>query len=235
MLNRETVDFLKVANKFTNSMVLKYPLTVGNDQGTNLIYKVDLSKLDDQRFEHELGIFNLSGLLNVFKIFDAYDVDCDGHSLTISDTNTKVNYILSSPSILTSYTQANPEMFDKTNVYPTVLEFILTVEDLNKLKIVGSSFPNLNTVVITGGDTSTISLIQTQSTENMSSDSITIDLNSVSEKNFKVYIQLSTLAKLPTCDYKVTVKYNENNDKYRAVFDSVDKYPLTIMTALTQL
>ena len=99
----------------------------------------------------------------------------------------------------------------------------------------GSSFPNLNTVVITGGDTSTISLIQTQSTENMSSDSITIDLNSVSEKNFKVCIQLSTLAKLPTCDYKVTVKYNENNDKYRAVFDSVDKYPLTIMTALTQL
>lgn len=229
MLNRETISFLKVLNRFTNTVCLNYPITVGNSADTDIIFRADLSKLDPSSFEGTLGVFKLDSLLNVFNLFDAYEIEADNKSITVKDDTTKVHYLLTNPINLGAYNAIKAEQFDRVRAIPSVLEFTLTANDINKLKTAYKSFTELNTVIIEGGDTPQISLVQTESTESMSSNSIKIAINDIASKNFKVGIAINTLANLPAVDYKVMVKYNEAKDKYRLLLDIVDNDILSVI------
>ena len=139
MLNRNTIEYLKVINKVTDSVVLSYPYTVGNSDSGDIAFKIDISKLDTERFTSSLGICNLSSFLNMFNIFDDYNVSLDNKLINISDDNTSVNYILSNLELLENYNKIDPEIFDKISGAPSVLEFDLTVANNKKLRIASNS------------------------------------------------------------------------------------------------
>lgn len=223
MLNRQTLDFLKIIGRFTDVTILRYPVTCGVSEDKDIVYSVDLSKFDTDGFDTALGIHKLNSFLNMFNMFDNdYELEVDNKSITVKDSRTSVRYLLAVPEAIASY-DAKPEQFDLTaNTFPSVLEFELTADTIKKLKAGASSFNELNTVLIEGGDTPNISLVQTESREGMSSNLIKINIDEEANKNFKTGINIITLGRLPLGDYTVKVKYNETKDTYRLLLESKD-------------
>lgn len=229
MFNRESVDFLKVMNKITNSMVLNYPITTGRTESADIAYKFDLSKYDTDGFENPIGIYDLSTFLNIFGLCDEdREVNIDNNSITVSDKTTSVKFLTSATSVLSPY-EFKQEQFDKTNEFPSVLEMNLTAEDIRKLKSASATFKELDTAVISCDDTVELSLTQIGKFKK-SSNSFRIKKNEESTKKFNVGISLETLSKIPQVDYTLIVKYNESRDAYRIILktDKIDGLSLVI-------
>lgn len=229
MFNRESVDFLKVMNKITNSMVLTYPITTGRTESADIAYKFDLSKYDTDGFENPIGIYDLSTFLNIFGLCDeSRDVNIDNNSITVSDSTTSVKFLTSATSVLSAY-EFKQEQFDKTNEFPSVLEMNLTADDIRKLKSASATFKELDTAVISCDDTVELSLTQIGKFKK-SSNSFRIKKNEESNKKFNVGISLETLSKIPQVDYTLIVKYNESRDAYRIILktDKIEGLSLVI-------
>ena len=222
MLNRQTLDFLKIIGKFTDVTILRYPVTCGISEDKDIVYSVDISKFDTDGFDTALGIHKLNSFLNMFNMFDNdYELEVDNKSITVKDPDTSVRYLLAVPEAISSY-DAQESQFDLTANIPSVLEFDLTADIIKKLKAGASSFSELNTVLFEGGDNPNISLVQTESREGMSSNTIKINIHEEAKKNFKMGISIITLGRLPLGNYRVSVKYNEAKDKYRIYLESKD-------------
>ena len=222
MLNRQTLDFLKIIGRFTDVTILRYPVTCGISEDKDIVYSVDISKFDTDGFDTALGIHKLNSFLNMFNMFDNdYELEVDNKSITVKDPDTSVRYLLAVPEAISSY-DAQESQFDLTANIPSVLEFDLTADIIKKLKAGASSFSELNTVLFEGGDNPNISLVQTESREGMSSNTIKINIHEEAKKNFKMGISIITLGRLPLGNYRVSVKYNEAKDKYRIYLESKD-------------
>jgi hypothetical protein len=229
MFNRESVDFLKVMNKITNSMVLSYPITTGRTESADIAYKFDLSKYDTDGFENPIGIYDLSTFLNIFGLCDEdREVNIDNNSITVSDSTTSVKFLTSATSVLSAY-EFKQEQFDKTNEFPSVLEMSLTSEDIRKLKSASATFRELDTAVISCDDTVELSLTQIGKFKK-SSNSFRIKKNEESTKKFNIGISLETLSKIPQVDYTLIVKYNESRDAYRIILktDKIEGLSLVV-------
>ena len=229
MFNRESVDFLKVMNKITNSMVLTYPITTGRTESADIAYKFDLSKYDTDGFENPIGIYDLSTFLNIFGLCDeSRDVNIDNNSITVSDSTTSVKFLTSATSVLSAY-EFKQEQFDKTNEFPSVLEMNLTADDIRKLKSASATFKELDTAVISCDESVELSLTQIGKFKK-SSNSFRIKKNEESAKKFNVGISLETLSKIPQVDYTLIVKYNESRDAYRIILktDKIEGLSLVI-------
>lgn len=229
MFNRESVDFLKVMNKITNSMVLNYPITTGRTESADIAYKFDLSKYDTDGFENPIGIYDLSTFLNIFGLCDENrNVNIDNNSITVSDSTTSVKFLTSATSVLSAY-EFKQEQFDKTNEFPSVLEMSLTAEDIRKLKSASATFKELDTAVISCDDSVELSLTQIGKFKK-SSNSFRIKKTEESTKKFNIGISLETLSKIPQVDYTLIVKYNESRDAYRIILktDKIEGLSLVI-------
>lgn len=229
MFNRESVDFLKVMNKITNSMVLNYPITTGRTESADIAYKFDLSKYDTDGFENPIGIYDLSTFLNIFGLCDENrNVNIDNNSITVSDSTTSVKFLTSATSVLSPY-EFKQEQFDKTNEFPSVLEMSLTAEDIRKLKSASATFRELDTAVISCDESVELSLTQIGKFKK-SSNSFRIKKTEESTKKFNVGISLETLSKIPQVDYTLIVKYNESRDAYRIILktDKIEGLSLVI-------
>ena len=220
MLNSNFIDFLKVINKFADTIIMRYPVTCGISEDKDIVYSFNIEKFDKNSFDQELGIAKLSSFLNMFQLFKpSREVEIENNIIKVHDEDTQAQYILSKPLVLSQY-DAKEEQFVLTEKIPSVLEFELTQEMLKKLKNATSVFSELNTMVVEGSDISSVYLVQTESREKMSSNSFKIIINKTAEKNFKTGIGTLTLSKLPLSDYLVKVKYNEAKGKYRILLES---------------
>lgn len=229
MFNKESVDFLKVMNKITNSMVLNYPITTGRTESADIAYKFDLSKYDTDGFENPIGIYDLSTFLNIFGLCDEdREVNIDNNSITVSDSTTSVKFLTSATSVLSPY-EFKQEQFDKTNEFPSVLEMNLTAEDIRKLKSASATFRELDTAVISCDESVELSLTQIGKFKK-SSNSFRIKKTEESTKKFNIGISLETLSKIPQVDYTLIVKYNESRDAYRIILktDKIEGLSLVI-------
>lgn len=219
MFNVETVQFLKLFNKISNSVILQYPITVGRTESADIAYKVDLSKLDTDGFEGSIGLFNLSNFLSIFNLVDkTREINLKDNLITLKDENTKLSYLTTYLEVLAQY-EFKPEQFDKNAQYPTVLEMQLTANDIKKLKNAASVFTELDQVVITSKEETTLSLSQSNNFKT-SSNVYEFKKDANSSKNFAISITLDTLAKIPEVDYECVVKYNESRDAYRIVLST---------------
>ena len=59
MLNRNTIEYLKVINKVTDSVVLSYPYTVGNSDSGDIAFKIDISNWKNCNIFLIISIINL--------------------------------------------------------------------------------------------------------------------------------------------------------------------------------
>ena len=112
----------------------------------------------------------------------------------------------------------------------SVLELDLTVSDLKKIKNASSVFTDLDTVLLSCDESTTISL--TNAGEfNQSSNSFKFTKSERSTKNFKISVGLDTIFKLPVLDYRLAVKYNASRDAYRIILTTEN---LTILLSATK-
>lgn len=219
MFNTETVNFLKMINNITNSVVLKYPITTGKTESADIAYMFDLSKFDTDGFENPIGFYNLSNFLNAFNLFeDGAEISLEDNVIKISDDTTSISYLTTSLDVLSQY-EFKKEQFDKNDTFPTVLEMELTNENIRKLKNAHSVFSELDCALISCGETTELSLTQIGNFKK-SSNSFKIIKDEVATKNFKIAIPLDTLSKLPQVTYTLKVKYNETKNAYRIILNT---------------
>lgn len=216
MFNKESIDFLKSINRISNSIVLTYPVTTGRSEGSDIAYKFDLSKFDNDEFP-EIGIYDLAGFLGIFSMFEPdRKVQIVDNVVTVSDSTTSVNYLTTAPSVLTQFTYGI-QQFEKTNTFPTVLEMPLTVEDIRKLKIASSNLKELDTAVIRSLDDEVTLELSVLEKFKKSSNSFKIRKPVSGTKNFSIGVSLETISKIPQVDYTLIIKYNETRDAYRII------------------
>ena len=157
MLNSNFIDFLKVINKFADTIIMRYPVTCGISEDKDIVYSFNIENFDKNSFDQELGIAKLSSFLNMFQLFKpSREVEIENNIIKVHDEDTQAQYILSKPLVLSQY-DAKEEQFVLTEKIPSVLEFELTQEMLKKLKNATSVFSELNTMVVEGSDISSIS------------------------------------------------------------------------------
>lgn len=219
MLNNETIRFLKGISSISNSIIMKYPITVGRTESADIAYMFDLSKLDTDGFDGELGIYNLSSFLNVFGLFqETRDVKISDSIIRISDDRSSANYLLSNPEILSQFS-FNKDQFDRSENFPTVLDVDLTVDDIKRLKNAHNVFSELKTLVIECDENTTFSLMNIGDFK-QSTNAFKFTKPTVSTKNFKVSLSLETLFKIPVMDYRLNIRYNELKNAYRIILKS---------------
>ncbi len=217
MFNRETVDFLKSINRISNSIVLTYPVTSGRSESADIAYRFDLSNLDQEGFDGEIGIYDLAGLLGIFGMFDSdRKVWVKDDVVMVSDGTTSVKYLTTSPSVLTQFTYGVAQ-FEKNDAVPTILRTTLTADDIKKLKIASTNLKELDTAVIRGQDGVVTLELAITSKFMKSSNSFTINKDAVASKDFVIGISLETISRIPQVDYTLLVKYNEPRNAYRVV------------------
>lgn len=97
-----------------------------------------------EKFPKTAAIYNLVQLLNTLNLFDDPEIEFDESFLKISDDNTAVKYFFADESII-NISDKQPKMPD------TILEFVLTKEDLAALKSAASVL-NLPDLVLRPND-----------------------------------------------------------------------------------
>ena len=212
MLNGETVKFLKSITQITNSVMLRYPITVGRTESADVAYMVDLSKLDTDGFDDDLGIYNLSSFLSMFNLFsEKRDITVDNNVISIKDGTISASYLLANPAVLMAYS-FKEEQFYKADEFPTVLEVDFTALDLKRLKSASDVFGELDSLIVECDESTTFKLSCDNDGFKKSSNSFKFTKPVTASKNFKISVSLETVFKVPVADYKFIVKYNKNND-----------------------
>lgn len=226
MFNTETVNFLKLMNKITNSMILTYPITTGKTESSDIAYMFDLSKFDTDGFDTPIGFFNLSSFLSAFSLFDdSREVKLENNIIKISDKNTSVGYLTSACDILQQYS-FKKEQFDKNSEHPVVLNMKFTTDDIEKIRCAHTVFKELDHLIISCDENTVLSL-GTVNNFKQSSNYFNIKKNEISDKNFTIGIALDIIAKIPPIDYDLKVIYNEGRNAYRIIL-SVDTFSLVM-------
>ena len=229
MFNSKFVDFLKTFNKVSNGVILEYPVTSGKTDCSDIGFRFDISKFDNNGFEGKIGFIDLSSFLNVFNLVEDPDVSIKDGVITAKDSNSKVVYLTSATSLISEF-EFPASQFDKIHSIPSVVDIPLSASDIRRIKTASSSFKDLNAISITGNESVTISL-SSVGKFNQTSNSFQITKDISSNKNFDVYIKLETFSKLPVLDYTVKVIYNQAKDAFKLLFiSSIDGFELAVST-----
>lgn len=216
MFNKNVRGIVKALRPISNSVVFRYPETVFCSPSGDVLVKIDISKLDQDEFK-EFGIFDVSNFLGILDIFSDDAEITIGNPIQIKDENSSSTYITTSLEILNQFDKS-PEIFKSVDKFPSVLEFVITKDDILKIKSAANTFKELGEISINGSDST---LIKLESTNNFNLKTNTFELRKPekSSKEFNIKIPVQNFNLIPsTMDYNVLVKYNEERDAYRVIF-----------------
>lgn len=216
MFNEKFLTVLGQINNMTNTVILKYPLTVTESEGKEIRIRWDVSKLDNTEFP-DVPLFNcLDKFLNSVRLFKEPVYNFVDNSVQIKDNNAEAEFILSNRALMSDYDK-DDKQFKLTDEVPTVCEFDLTVQDISALKSAGNVFKDLEFVVISAKDSSMKLSLGNSSRFNSHSNSYSIKKDVTTEKEFSIAIPVKNFFRVPVSEYKVEVKYNSQRDSYRVV------------------
>lgn len=220
MLNQDLVKFIKSFNNVTNTIILKYPCTVGASVDSHIAFKFNVANLDDDEFEPIYLNNNLDDFLNVFSLFSsAYDVSFNDNVMTVKDNHTSASFILSDKDLIGMPFTLDCERFDKFAMVPTVGTFTFTADVIRQIKQASSVFKNLESVCIKSSDeTVKLSLMSKEKFAQTRSNTFEVQVESKNEKNFELYIRTSSLFDIPLTDYTCSVKFNSTAGTYLLYF-----------------
>ena len=222
MLNEETRAVLKNLIPINNSMIIA-PTMTGCDEFKNILFKVDLSKIDPDITE--FGIFDVSVFLQAMDLLEKPQItfNAEEKRIVASDENTEIEYITSGVSFL-DYVQVPVKNIDTTVSANSVVEFSLDSTVLQKIKKVQAVFKNFDTLQINSKENNVQISIGNENTFSKNNNSwkldIKPDLFNGANSEFQIAIPLESIMKLPLMSYDVRVKYNEKRDAYRIIIDN---------------
>lgn len=220
MLNQELIKFVKSFNNVTNTIILRYPCTVGASADSHVAFKFNVANIDDEAFEPIYLNSNLSEFLSIFSLFpDSYNVSFNDDVMTVKDDRTSASFILSDKDMIGMPFSLDVERFDKFSLIPTVGTFELSADVIRQLKQASAVFKSLESIVIkSNDDTVKLALISKEKFNQTRSDSFEVQLDANNEKNFELYIRTSSLFDIPLTDYTCYVKFNSTAETYMLYF-----------------
>jgi hypothetical protein len=220
MFNKNVTQVLSEINGITNSLIVKYPITVAVSESQDMMIHVNISKLDTDSFE-EFGIKDsLGDFLSLFKLFgDERTVQIDGNSINVSDKNVASSYIVDNVTLMDAYNK-DPEQFTKTESVPTVGSFVLTPDDIKTIKSGAGVFKDLSEVVFTSRDGDISVALAATNKFNAKSNTFSVTKEAETSKEFEVKIPVDNFKMLPVAEYRVDIKYNSARDSYRILMHS---------------
>ena len=217
MFNQKTLDILSQVNGITNSIILKYPETVGISEGKDVMVLINMEDLDSDKFD-DMGLINLSDFLNNFKLFpEDREISFKDSVMNIKSGKMNSTFITDNLVLMNSYDK-DPSQFTKTEEVPSVATFELTAEDIKSFKSATSVFKTLGEVIINSQDSDiTLSLGNTNKFNQNSNRFNVTKSDVVTSKEFEIKIPVENFKMIPGSDYTVDVKYNEARDNYRII------------------
>lgn len=214
-MNKELTNVLSQLNSITNTVILKYPITVAASEAKDIYVHLDVSQIDTNAFP-DIGLNNnLNNYLNLFKLFDdSRTVTFKGDTVEIGSGEITSSYITDNVALMEGY-DISPEQFQKTEEVPTVCSIDLTVDDIKKLKSATGVFKDLSEIIIKCQDSEVSMSLGATNKFNARDNSYKIRKNTSATKDFEIKIPVENFKKLPESEYTFEVKYNESRDAYR--------------------
>ena len=234
MFNNSVINLLTQVNGITNSVILKYPTTVANSPAGDILVNIPMDKLDEDTFTN-LGIYNLGEFLNTFKLFgENREVSIENDVISVSEGEMSLQYISNNINLMTEFDK-NPDIFTKTESVPTVASFIMTEEDIKKLKQASGVFKDLTDVVFKSQDGEISISLAATGRFNSKSNNFTLTKSAETTKEFDVIIPVDNFKTLPGGEYEINVKYNESRQAYRVIFNSKDLEDFKVLMAVKKV
>ena len=214
MFNKHLIKTLNSLSSIGDSLIMKFPVTVLTDSSKAIAVKIDVSKIDDSKFD-DFGLFNKLGkFVNLFTLFNEPNVSLSKNIFTISEGKVSTSFITDSIMLLNAF-DMNHEIFSKIKEANSIAEFDLNIEEIKKLKSAFHIYGDLDSLSFTGEDGVVSITLDALSKFNSNTNKFSIAKDCEVKKNFNLSIPFETLTKLPNLNYKVHIKYNENRDIYR--------------------
>lgn len=219
-MNKQFINVLKRLNPITDKVILKYPITTISSAAGDIIANIDVTKLDVHEFE-EIGIYELSKLISLLDLFGDYEIEKDNNTLKVTSRTNSAVFTLADIMLLEDYNKPS-SIIERTETFDCVSEFRLSSEELIKFKKASGIFDNLNSISFESIDNNITIKLEMSNRFDMSNNSYKCELLNVSNKNFKINLDINNFTKLPNKDYNVRVRYNSEKDAYRIIFDGED-------------
>lgn len=233
-MNKSVLQILKEISKITDSVILKYPVTIAASESNDVKVMVNLANLDENSFP-DIGLLNsLKSFLSLYELFgEDKKVTYSNDTINITDGDLSSSFISSSLILMDAF-NIDSDQFDKVSAAPSVLEFNLTVDDINKLNKASGTFKDLNEIVITSVDAETSISLGAIGKFNAKNNNFKIRKSEKSSKDFTIRVSLENFQMLPTSEYKVCIKYNAAKDSYRLLLEStkIKDFKIILLTKI---
>lgn len=222
MFNKELMEQFKKLNGITDKVIMRYPITTLVSDANDMICNLKVDNFDTDSF-NEFAIFELSKMINIFSLFQNYEVVNNEDHLLIRAGQKSSVLKKSDMFLLQSYDKpaALIESLKTSENVEIVSEFNLSVNDVNQMKKAIGILSDLEGVRFEGIDNNTkVSLVKVNKFEvdGVVNDTYESEYLNSSSKNFSETITKENFLKLPSMDYIVKIVYNTKVDAYRILF-----------------
>lgn len=232
MITKETLDRISNCTNITNSITIKYPITMAVSDSRDMVMRIDLSDMEE--FDRPVSFFNrLSNFLCITKLYDDFKINVHDNIITIQDANSKssTDFIESYAELMTDY-NFDEEQFTKTENAVSILEFELTANEVKKLKTAGSTLQNIEKLIIENQGEELKIKLKSSNIAARVDDCFTIVKDIPSNKQFNISIPFSNFTKLSNQNYKFFVKYNSKNNSYRVLIHNLDNDKIKLLLSV---
>jgi len=220
MFNKNVITVLKEINKVTDTVILKYPVTVAVSSSMDVLVQCDISKLDSDVFEDVPLKDSLSEFISLFGLFsDDKSVSIEGNVVNISDDSTESKYITAN-SALMDFWDKDATPFEKTEAVASVATFKLTVDDIKNIKSASGVFKDLTEVIFTSKDGDVKVSLGATNKFNAKSNTYSVTKPANTSKEFEIKIPVENFKMFSESNYTVDVKYNSAKDSYRILLNN---------------
>ncbi len=232
MITKETLERISNCTNITNSITIKYPITMAVSDSRDMVMRIDLS--DTEEFDRPVSFFNrLSNFLCITKLYDDFKINVHDNIITIQDANSKssTDFIESYAELMTDY-NFDEEQFTKTENAVSIQEFELTANEVKKLKTAGGTLQNIEKLIIENQGEELKIKLKSSNIAARVDDCFTIVKDIPSTKQFNISIPFSNFTKLSNQNYKFFVKYNSKNNSYRVLIHNLDNDKIKLLLSV---
>lgn len=232
MITKETLERISNCTNITNSITIKYPITMAVSDSRDMVMRIDLSDMEE--FDRPVSFFNrLSNFLCITKLYDDFKINVHDNIITIQDANSKssTDFIESYAELMTDY-NFDEEQFTKTENAVSIQEFELTANEVKKLKTAGSTLQNIEKLIIENQGEELKIKLKSSNIAARVDDCFTIVKDIPSTKQFNISIPFSNFTKLSNQNYKFFVKYNSKNNSYRVLIHNLDNDKIKLLLSV---
>lgn len=233
MLNSKLIKLFSCLSSMTNTVVIKYPTTVGKSEDGSMCFLIDLSEFDSEKFDQKLYFNNnFDKFLSIFTLFNDYKVSLNNDVLTVnsSDSKIKSDFILSDGTLMSDY-DIDSNLFNRIESVPDVCIFELTSNNIKNIRSACNIFTDLSEIIITTNtDENRISVsLGNYSSFNKRSNTYDLNLNGEISKQFCIRMPIKSIKSIPMCNYDVKIKYSSNKNTYRILLKAKEFKNLQII------